>query len=217
MKNSQIRGIVFDFDGTLADTIVDLANAINEGVALFGVAPHPPERIAGFVGEGIETTIVRALNGDAQHLPGAFEVFNRHYGEHFGDNTEVYPGVLEFLSGYPEIRKSVVSNKRQDVVIEMLKAEGMFHYVDPVVGARDGWVPKPAPDVMFDILKRWKMRPDEVAVVGDSWMDLQFARNAGTRAIFCTYGYGETRGEPYDAAISVFSELEGCLGLVRDA
>jgi phosphoglycolate phosphatase len=189
---AQIRALVFDLDGTLIDSKLDLALAVNATLASAGRAELPHERIFGYVGQGAMRLVERAL-GDAvapDELERAHEFFLSYYRAHMLDNTTLYPGVLECLealAGYP---MAVLTNKPWRFSREILEGLGIARYFKEIYGGNSFETKKPDPFGMLAILEKFGVSPSRAMLVGDSDVDVKTARNAGAWACGVTYGFG---------------------------
>jgi len=187
-----IRLLIFDLDGTLADTSIDITNAINHALKPFGIGPFTIEEIKGMVGSGI-TKLLHSLlpqEGVADRAPD--EVVNRfleYYSAHLLDNTKAYPYVGETLSRLEPYKKAVISNKRELLSKRVLEGLGILHYFDVVLGSDSVREKKPSPVPIFEVLNRLRIDRNESIMIGDSNYDIQTARAAGLRVIAVTYGF----------------------------
>ena len=187
---------IFDLDGALADTLRDLADATNWGLAELGQPTHPVQAYRLMVGEGRNVLCQRALPSDRQDLtPRLEELMTRYYGEHCFDFTAPYPGIEELLKALQaaNIRMAVLSNKPQpfvDLTIE--KLFGAFRF-DAVCGEGAGIARKPDPAGALAIAEKLDLPPATIAYVGDTWIDMETAVKAGMFAIGVTWGFRDRR------------------------
>lgn len=186
--------VIFDLDGTLLDTIADLAVATNYALQQLGYPTHAEETIRTFVGNGINKLLERALPTDEKNEANVMRMrthFVPYYDEHNADLSGPYPGIVVLLE---EIQKrglmiAVASNKYQEATAKLVAQ--YFPTIDfvEVLGQRDGIAVKPDPTIVFDILKKAKVAPEDVLYVGDSGVDMQTAQNAGIDAVAVTWGF----------------------------
>jgi len=187
-----LRLLIFDLDGTLADTAIDITNAVNFALQPFGVRPFSVEEIRGMVGSGI-TSLLHSLipPGYAPDLTldDAIERFLGYYSEHILDNTTAYPNVRETLQRLDTYKKAVISNKRESLSKKVLDGIGILHHFDIVLGSDSVPERKPSPVPVFEVLKRLGIREDEAIMIGDSNYDIETAKAAGVKVIAVTYGF----------------------------
>ncbi|MGO9614046.1 MAG: HAD family hydrolase [Dissulfurispiraceae bacterium] len=193
-----IELIIFDLDGTLVDSSIDITNAINYAIAPFGVKPVTVTDAKGLVGEGITKLLERLVDrgqgsGEIARKSMDKDVlgarFIDYYSAHLTDNTTVYPGgreTLEELKGY---KKAVISNKRESFSIKILEELDLFKYIDLVVGSETTPERKPSPIPVFYVLSQLQVTPAKAVIVGDSNYDIEAGNAAGINAIGVTYGF----------------------------
>ena len=185
--------IVFDLDGTLVDSSVDLANAVNALLDDLGAAPIATGDIVGMVGDGAAVLVRRALTaaGLNPETPGALERFLAHYDPHLLDNTRPYPGIVETLQKLSErAALAVLTNKPARATELMLAGLDLRGYFRDVMGGDTTWGRKPAPAGLLHLCQSAGVDPADTLLVGDSAVDLATARNGGTRVCLARYGFG---------------------------
>lgn len=188
--------IIFDLDGTLVDSCVDLATAVNLMRAHFGLPALPMEMIRGFVGNGVKMLVARALQGTSIDVEEALKIQMPIYRAHAVDQTTLYPGVY---AGLKRLREqghilAVATNKPAESCDLILTHLGIFDWFVAVLAAGRYPVLKPAPDMIQSIMTTTNMAPANTWVVGDNYTDMEAARRAEVKSLFVTYGYG-TPGE----------------------
>lgn len=186
--------IIFDLDGTILDTLDDLADAANHAVRVFGYPEHTREQIRSFVGNGIKNLIVRCLpEGTKEEIvEKVLAEFRIYYGVHCADKTKPYEGIYKLLitlrsQGY---QTAVVSNKADFAVQELCRKyfPGLF---DCVIGEREAIQKKPAPDMVYEALKELQIDGAQALYVGDSEVDISTAGNAGMGSVIVSWGFRE--------------------------
>lgn len=186
--------IIFDLDGTLANSIQDLANAVNYGLKQLGYPKHPTESYKQMVGNGAKKLCYRALPDDKKEdAEKLYTIFKEYYSWHYLDNTKLYKGIKKlihdiFTYGRPV---AVATNKPQDVarkIVETLIPNIYSDYIT-VLGNCDERPKKPAPDIIYKILAENPDFNDSAVMIGDSNVDMQTAKNAGIHSIGCTWGF----------------------------
>jgi len=185
------RLLIFDLDGTLADTSVDITNALNYALSPFGVREYSVEETKQMVGSGISHLIRSLIPPDAGPDAGdrAVSRFLEYYDEHLTDNTTAYPHVKETLSALGGYKKAVLSNKREVYSRKVLDDLGILGYFDLVWGSDSVREKKPSPVPIMDMMKEFGVTRDETLMIGDSNYDVEAARAAGVRVIAVTYGF----------------------------
>ncbi|MBQ8658715.1 MAG: HAD family hydrolase [Clostridia bacterium] len=184
---------LFDLDGTLLDTLDDLAAAVNAALKAYGLSPRTKQEVRAFVGNGIKNLIERAI-GEKNHpnFSGVFDEFKRYYKAHCKDATKPYAGVLELLQELNERGKkcAVVSNKA-DFAVQELSKEYFGELIAFSVGENEsaGIAKKPAPDMVLKALDALGANKKNAVYIGDSEVDLQTAQNAGLPCISVTWGF----------------------------
>ena len=184
---------VFDLDGTLVDSSLDLANAVNALLGDLGRGPLPLDAIVAMVGEGAKVLVRRALTAASldPETPGALEAFLAHYTPHLLDNTRPYPGIVEALERIgAHMPLAVLTNKPADATRVMLDGLHLSRHFRDVVGGDTPWGRKPDPAGLLHLAETAGVPPGRVLMVGDSPIDLATARNAGARICLARYGFG---------------------------
>jgi len=190
-----VRVVVFDLDGTLIDSKLDLALAVNATLAWMKRAPIEHERIYGYVGNGAPMLIQRALGEGAseEDCRRALEHFLGYYREHMLDNTVAYPGVREGLAALAHLPMAVLTNKPTRISRMILEGLGLARYFRYIHGGNSFERKKPDPMGLEMLLRDLSAAPREAMMVGDSEVDVQTARNANTWSCGVTYGLGSGR------------------------
>lgn len=186
--------VIFDLDGTLLNTIADLAQSTNYALEELGYPTHEENAYRFMVGNGINKLFERALPEGEKSEANVLRVrqkFVPYYDLHNADKSQPYPGIPQLLAGLQEkgIQLAVASNKYQSAA-EKLVAHYFpaIHFV-AVFGQREGVPSKPAPTVVYDILKKVDIAPADTLYVGDSGVDMQTALNAGVASCGVTWGF----------------------------
>ena len=189
---AQIRALVFDLDGTLIDSKLDLALAVNATLAAAGRAELPHERIFGYVGQGAMRLVERALGDGAtgEDTERAHEFFLSYYRAHMLDNTIIYPGVHECLEALSDYPMAVLTNKPWRFSRDILEGLGIARYFKEIHGGNSFETKKPDPFGMLAILEKFGVSPNRAMLVGDSDVDVKTARNSGAWCCGVTYGFG---------------------------
>lgn len=189
-----VRALIFDLDGTLIDSQRDLIHSVNAMLVEMGREKLNEETISGYIGHGAPLLASRALGADAkeEELRRALQFFLAYYEEHKLDTTCAYPGVAETISelSRKQLPMAVLTNKPVRISVRILEALGLANYFRAIYGGNSFETKKPDPFGASKILEEFGTAPSEAMVVGDSEVDVQTARNAGTMAATVNYGFG---------------------------
>jgi phosphoglycolate phosphatase len=209
----KIKALIFDLDGTLIDSVADLANSVNYTLAAIGLPGHTDEEIKSYVGDGVQKLIKRSLGQDhLKKFDEAFAIFMEHYGAHCTDNTVLYPGVAETLPRLAEnYTLAVLTNKSRAFSVKILAALEVLHYFKEVLGGDSLPTKKPDPAGIIYVAEKWHLTPDQMIMVGDHATDIEVGQRAGCQTVFINGGIGETRGLIPDLTIDTFTELPDAL------
>ena len=186
--------VIFDLDGTLLDTIADLAESANYALKQLGYPTHDVETIRTFVGNGINKLLERALPSHEQTEENVMRMrshFVPYYDVHNADLSSLYPGIVYLLEDLQAkgIQIAVASNKYQAATVKLVKQYfPNINFVE-ILGQREGINVKPDPSIVFDILQKAHVSKEDVLYVGDSGVDMQTAINAGVDAVGVTWGF----------------------------
>ena len=186
--------VIFDLDGTLLNTIADLAHSTNYALNKLGYPTHEIEKYNFMVGNGIDKLFERALPEGEKSKENVLRVrkeFVPYYDIHNADDSRPYPGIPELLSYLQDagIQITVASNKYQAATQKLIDHYFPEIHFTAVFGQREGIKVKPDPTVVFDILEVAKVTKEEVLYVGDSGVDMQTAANAGVTVCGVTWGF----------------------------
>lgn len=189
-----IEACIFDLDGTLINSLEDLADSSNYALEAMGLPTHSVEAYRYFVGHGAGHLVESMLPKEKRTpeiLQKTMEIYRKRYAEHILDKTLPYDGIPELLKGLGQagFKRAVVSNKPDpDVhsIIKRLFCDGLF---DTVTGHRDGVPHKPDPQVIFNTCKALGAEPAHCVMLGDSAVDILTGRNAGMQAVGVLWGF----------------------------
>lgn len=186
--------VIFDLDGTLLDTIADLATATNHALKQLGYPCHDTETIRTYVGNGINKLLERALPESERTEANVMKMrsfFVSYYDEHNADLSTPYPGIPSLLQALQQkgLMIAVASNKYQTATVKLI--HHYFHDISfvEILGQREGVPVKPDPSIVSDIIQKAEVSKEEVLYVGDSNVDMQTAHNAGVDAIGVAWGF----------------------------
>src|ERR1700723_3941507 len=206
-----VRALIFDLDGTLIDSKLDLVHSVNATLRKLHRAELPEETISSYVGNGPPVLVGKSLGPEvnSEELDRALKFFLSYYEEHKMDNTCAYPGVPEALREVSAMPMAGLTNKPVRISVRILEALGLAKYFRAIYGGNSFETKKPDPLGARTILRELGAEPGEALLVGDSEVDVQTARNAGTMAAAVNYGFGvHDRGAyPADVYLERFGEL----------
>lgn len=192
----KVKAVIFDLDGTLLNTLEDLADSCNAALKETGYPERSIEEIKNFVGNGLVLLMERALPAGRQNpdFNRAMESLRRHYANNWKNKTRAYPGIESLISKLNEqgIKTGIVSNKPDERVKDLAKL-----YFAPYISAecavgekeKEGIRKKPAPDSVFTVMKILGSSKENTVYVGDSDVDIETAANAGLPCISVTWGF----------------------------
>jgi phosphoglycolate phosphatase len=213
-----IKLVIFDLDGTLIDSRLDLVHSVNAALRHIGRPELPDDVIASYVGDGAPILIQRALGGeqvDEAVVRKGLEFFLSYYREHKLDHTTVYPGIAEALSAIQQAsngtprKLAVLSNKPVIPSRAIVEALGLGQFFSQIYGGNSFATKKPDPEGAHKLLEESGVTPEQAVIVGDSHVDVRTGRNAGLWTIGVTYGFApHTLGdEPPDILVDLPQEV----------
>ena len=189
---------IFDLDGTLLDTLRDLANSVNYALSQHGMPTHSIDDVRRFVGNGVRVLMERAVPDGAANpaFDATFATFRQHYMQHSLDTTRPYDGIPELIRELKArgCQLAVVSNKMMAATQELV--HHFFPEIEVAIGEHEaaGIRKKPAPDTVFEALRQLGVGKEGAVYVGDSDVDLATARNSGLPCISVLWGF---RDKPF--------------------
>lgn len=212
-----IQLVIFDLDGTLIDSRLDLVHSVNAALRHIERPELPDHVIASYVGDGAPILIQRALGAEASDnalVRKGLEFFLSYYREHKLDHTTVYPGIPQALatvrtSGNGLARTlAILTNKPVIPSRAIIDALGLGQFFSQVYGGNSFGTKKPDPEGARKLLQEYRVMPEQTAIVGDSHVDVQTGRNAGLWTIGVTYGFAPHTLEEQSADVLVDNTAE---------
>lgn len=192
-EERMIRAVLFDFDGTIADTIPAIREGVNLTMRAFGYPTHDLAAVRSFVNNGPRKIIERAMpesERDPRQIDRALEVYNDFYGQVYLQTEHAYDGMAELLRDlHGEYRVGVLSNKQDHLLRELCRQVLFPGSYDAVQGVLPEKPSKPDPFLSLRVAGTLGVLPEECAMVGDSHVDIQTARNAGMFHVGVSWGY----------------------------
>ena len=186
--------IIFDLDGTLIDSLPDLADATNHMLATLGRSRIELDAVRRLVGQGARRLVERALSGASEEeIERGLALFLDYNHRHIADRTVLYPGVTETLDALRGrgMRMAIISNKNVALCREVLSILGTDSYFEEILGADSLPFRKPSPEPVLKLLVDFGLSPQRAALVGDSINDIAAGKGAGVKTVGCTWGYGD--------------------------
>ncbi len=184
--------VIFDMDGTLLDTLDDLADAVSFTMDKFQMPQHSREDIREFVASGVYRLIEYAVPDGRTNsrFAEASETFEAYYTRHGQERTKPFPGIMNLLSSLKKqgYKLAVVSNK-YDSAVKLLAASYFPAVFDIMVGEHEGVRRKPAPDSVIEVMRELNVSTNETIYIGDSDVDIKTAENAGIDCISVSWGF----------------------------
>lgn len=192
------KAVIFDLDGTLLNTLDDLADSTNYALSKFGYPTRTIEEVRQFVGNGVAKLIERAIpeGKNNSNFEKCLSIFKENYAQNMYNRTVPYNGIIEMLSNLKSkgIKIAVVSNKFDLAVKELCKKyfEG---FIDFAAGENEaqGIKKKPAPDTVLSVLNEFNFAPEDAVYVGDSDVDIMTAKNSKMPCISVTWGFRDEK------------------------
>ena len=188
----EYKAYIFDLDGTLLDTLDDLAASTNFALRTHHMPEHGIDDVRRFVGNGVRKLMERAVPGGVANplFEQALATFREHYTQHSLDTTRPYPGIIDLLQRLKASGKkvAVVSNKF-DAATKALCQHFFASLVDVAIGESERVRKKPAPDTVMEALRLLEVEKEQAVYIGDSDVDIATARNSGIPCISVTWGF----------------------------
>ncbi|MEW6108408.1 MAG: HAD-IA family hydrolase [Nitrospirota bacterium] len=209
----KIKLIIFDLDGTLVDSSIDITNALNYAIEPYNFKKLTVEKTVSMVGEGITRLIEKLLGENNSEIkPDVLKRFMDYYSDHLTDFTKSYPGVRETLEELRNYKKAIISNKREFLSRRLLEDLELSKYFDIILGSDSIDEKKPSPKPVLKALEILSLTPEEAVIVGDSDYDIIAGKAAGAITIAASYGFRDISllGDA-DFIIDSFSELKSKL------
>jgi phosphoglycolate phosphatase len=212
--------VVFDLDGTLINSLEDLADSANWMLLQHGYPTHPVDAYRYFVGDGMRKLIERILPPEERNdvrIEQCKAEFVAYYTIHMEDKTVVYPGMIELLKELKDrgLKIAVATNKVHIAVAPLMAKYFPGIRFDSMIGQREGIPVKPHPQIMYDILKETDCQPSETLHVGDTATDMQLAHSAGVTPVGVLWGYRPLEELQEAGAKFIIEKPEELLGLVK--
>ncbi|MEO6096177.1 MAG: HAD-IA family hydrolase [Fibrobacteria bacterium] len=211
-----LKLLVFDLDGTLADTRKDLARSVNHALGSMGFNPLSLETVVDFVGDGARNLLLRSLAAGgaagkdetaAVDIDAAVAAFLDHYRSHCLGETAAYPGVQDSLEKLPGYRKAVLTNKPEAPARTILTGLGLVSHFSRILGGDNPYGQKPDPAALRQIMRAEGVLPEETLLIGDGIQDLHAARRASCRFLAFLGGMGSVSAMLAETPEATFKDM----------
>jgi phosphoglycolate phosphatase len=194
MNKRKTSLIVYDFDGTLVDTLFDIADAVNLSLNELGVRTLSRETIRKYVGKGVERLMAQSIDGTGYaDLSRAVEMFRKYYSENLMNHTRFYPSGREILHHFRDKKQAICSNKPEDFVRRILESLESLESFDAILGGDSLKSRKPDPEGLLHLLERFQCSPEQAVLVGDSPVDIETGKRAGVYTCVVNFGFGNPK------------------------
>lgn len=191
----RIKGVVFDLDGTLANTLEDLKDSLNMAMTELSLPLHTDESVIKCLNNGMKVFIQRAVPEELRTeelLSRVAERYHHYYKLNHMNKTYFYDGINEMLKALKSeygLKLAVISNKDNSYTKNIVDTLDTSHCIDVAYGYREGIPHKPDPESVFEIMDELELKPEETLFVGDSEVDVKTAVNAGIKSIGVLWGF----------------------------
>ena len=215
----RVKAVLFDLDGTLLDTLEDIANSVNSALLRYGLPTHSVDAYRYFIGDGVTTLVSRALpdeNRDSDIIAKCVKGFRQEYSRNWNVNTRPYEGVPELLDALAakHIKMAVLSNKPDDFTKQCVSELLPNHSFEMILGQRDAIPIKPAPVGALQIADRLGITPSRFLYLGDSAIDMKTAVRAGMFPVGALWGFRPLEELQEHGAQAVIERPVDLLGLL---
>jgi HAD superfamily hydrolase (TIGR01549 family) len=182
--------IIFDLDGTLVNSLRDIANSVNFTLKSLNLKAKSIEEISSYIGRSVEDLLRKSLGGKNIFLKKALLTFEKYYRKHSTDNTTLYPNVKEILEHFKTQKKVIITNRNYESTLLTLRALEVDKYFEDVVGGDDINCAKPSPCPLDRIIHSHNIDKGKTIIIGDMDIDILAGRRAGIITCAVTYGIG---------------------------
>ncbi len=207
--------LVFDLDGTLINSLDDLATSLNFTLRTMTLPEKTMDEVRYAIGDGVRVLLTRCMPENAHdRLDEAYDIFHDHYKDHCCDATYAYEGVKELLEKYADTPKAVLTNKNHQPTLDILKHLNLVHYFDVIVGGDSFPTRKPDPVGLLHIIETIGTTPEKTVMIGDGIPDIAVTKGTAVTSVAILDGItAEERllEQNPDYTVKSFSELLGLL------
>lgn len=217
----EVKAVLFDLDGTLVNSLCDLADSVNFALTEYGFPTHETEKFKYFIGDGMAKLIERVLpedKRDDETLNEVLDTFMDRYRSHFADKTVAYGGIAELVKALNKqgFKLAIISNKAQEMAVEVVDKVLSGLEFEIVCGKREGYPTKPDPTLTLEIIEELGLKPSECVFIGDSGMDMAVAKNAKVKSVGVLWGFREEKELRENGADYIVSSPDEILGIINN-
>ncbi|MGC8650177.1 MAG: HAD family hydrolase [Hydrogenobaculum sp.] len=204
----RFEGYIFDLDGTLIDSLEDIASAANKTLKDLGFEEKSKEEIRKHIGSGARE-LFRGILPNESHLEKAIEIFKSYYAKEPITHTKLFNGAKEVLELLKSKNKkiAVVSNKPLELSTIILKALNVEHYFEYIVGPETYNERKPSPVPILKTLAQLNVHPENAIVIGDTYVDIESAKKSNCKSALASWGYVKLKDTKPDFILKSFYEI----------
>ena len=186
------RLILYDLDGTLVDTLADIAEATNHMLRTLQAPPMPADVIRRFVGRGVHELVAACLRTDEpQRIDEGVAVYRAYYADHLLDQSRLYLGATTLLDHFASRTQAVITNKPNPFSRQILEALGVAHYFVEIIAGNSAYPRKPDPSSVHALMAAARVMPSDTVLIGDSPIDIETGRNAGIMTVAVMHGLSD--------------------------
>jgi len=217
ISKRQVSLLIYDFDGTLVDTLEDIAWSVNQALLEMRLSNLPLETIRKYVGRGVVPLMTRSLEtagGEKKDLDRAVESFKKIYADHLLVKTRLYPHSRETIEHFSNKKQAILSNKPAAFIEKILKGLDFLAPFQEIAGGDTFASRKPDPEGLLKLIENFKVEKSRVAMIGDSAIDIETGKRAGVITVGVSYGFCDPRSNPEFQADCMIDDLSQLIGLL---
>jgi phosphoglycolate phosphatase len=213
-----VRLVVYDLDGTLADTLEDIAASANHVLRELGLPFVDAPAVRSYIGRGIRELVARCVGtNDGGRIDRALRMYREHYGRHLLDRSRLYPGARDVLEYFRQSGciQAVITNKPDPYSTKLLQGLGVAGYFEAIIAGDGPYPKKPDPESLRALMERQQASPDDTVFIGDSGVDVETSRRAGVLSIAVRHGFGDAGELSAACPDALVDDFAGLLRLAR--
>lgn len=216
MPETAKRLIVYDLDGTLADTGADIAQSANHMLKTMERPLLCSETVIPKIGWGLRKLVAGCLETeDTGLIEQGMKLYREHHAKHLLDHTQLYPSAEALLQYFSERKQAIITNKPNPFTLQILTGLGVADYFGDVIPGNSDFPKKPDPSGLKSLLTKYRIKPAETVFVGDSHIDVETAKAAGVLAVAVLHGFGERTQLAASGPEQIVRNLEELLELAK--